>query len=144
METVISKPLDMRGVRRKGNGVLVDGSRNALRRLGSALEEGLPATFELARTPGALSGEELREIRLEPRSSQDEPVLLRIENESLIIHGGRNKGAMLGGGLINLAASPTRVTPTSVPTHLDVEYYETHAFLAPSEVWLNVSVREGD
>jgi hypothetical protein len=144
MEAVTSRPLDMRGVRTKENGVLLDGSRNALRRLGLALEEGLSATFELARSLGASPDEELRKIRLEPAPSPDEPVLLRSENDSLIIHGGRNKAAMLGRGFINLASSPSRVTPTSVPTHLDIEHYETHAYLAPSKVWLNVWVQEDE
>jgi hypothetical protein len=133
--------LEIHAVRTRQNGILLDGSRDAFRRLGAALEEGLSETFRLRRDERARDAE-LSELRIIRRSRPDEPVLLRIEDDSLIIEGGRNKAAMLGGGLLSLASSPLKVTPTSVPTHLDIEYYETHAFLAPTVVWLSVRVED--
>ena len=123
-----------------GNGVSFEGHREALRKLGRALQDGSEATFDLPQADD--DGAAITQIRLVPDAKPDEPVLIRLDGTQLVLSGGKIKVAMLGLSLINLAASPTRVTLQSVPTHLDIAYYPTHPFLAPSDVWITASVRE--
>jgi len=117
------------------------GNRAALSKLGQALKEGKAVTFDLEERP-APPGQELTSVSFKPLGDPQSPVTLDVEDRSLIITGGATKAALLGGGLINLSTASLRVTPASVPTHLDVEYYEGHYFMGPSKNWMTVFIDE--
>jgi hypothetical protein len=85
----------------------------------------------------------LRAIELRPLAD-DTRVTLAGEAETLTIVGGRAACTLMAAHLRNLARAPYRVTSASVPTHADIEYYDTHPYLAPSDRWLTVELQSDE
>jgi hypothetical protein len=143
MNVALDEPLEMYGIQGKENRIILHGTREALDRLGLALESGRKVNFRLEMPPNKASGgQPINRVSFRPTVPDDDAVILSHGKGRLTIEGGRNKAALLGGSLRNLSRAPLRVTPESVPTHADIAYYDTHDFLAPSDTWLTAFVHD--
>jgi hypothetical protein len=124
-----------------GGGVGVTATGAALREWGGALLSAEPGLFHLTAVPASLprGWETLRLIEVHRDRDPDTPVTLAIVDGKLLVSGGKAALTRLADDVCQLAALPYRMTAESVPSHIDLEYYEGHPYLGRSTRWLTVT-----
>ncbi len=124
-----------------GGGIGVTADPAALQDWSRALLADHATTFRLADSKLLLPAgwRPLHNIEVRPGESIDGGVSISIDSDGLVMTGGRAALERLADHLARLSETPYRMGRGSVPSHVNLDYYDGHPYLADSDRWLTVT-----
>jgi hypothetical protein len=124
-------------------GLNVDAGRHALRQLASILRIPGRHTLRLREPLTAAEGyRSLKRLTVDVRDGSGERIQLHRKGTELLMQGGRQAMELLADTIDDLSTTPYRVTPHSVPSHLDLNYFEGNEMLEDTGFGLTVTMAD--